>query len=89
VSLLQQSRKMIAGLLLVLMLAVTTACSPSISAQKPTDVPVAIGGSQGYYAQLERGNTVAGQDFGQWVTKTAKGLVQDAYQGTGSKAPSL
>ncbi len=78
-SLLQQSRKIIAGLLLVLMLAVTTACAPSVSAQKPSNVPVAIGGSQGYYAQLERGNTAAGQDFGQWVTKTAQGLVQDAY----------
>ena len=78
-SLLQQSRKMIAGLLLVLMLVVTTACGPSVSAQKPTNVPVAIGGSQGYYAQLELGNTASGQDFGQWVTKTAKGLVQDAY----------
>jgi hypothetical protein len=78
VSLLQQSRKIIAGVLLVLMLAVTTACAPSVSAQKPSDVPVA-GGSQGYYAQLERGNTVAGQDFGKWVTLTAQGLVQDAY----------
>jgi len=78
VSLLQHSRKMIVGLLLVLTLAVTTACA-SVSAQKPTNVPVAIGGTQGYYAQLERGNTVAGQDFGQWVTKTAQGLVQDAY----------
>ena len=62
-SLLQQSRQIIAGVLLVLMLAVTTACAPSVSAQKPSDVPAAIGGSQGYYAQLERGNTVAGQDL--------------------------
>lgn len=79
VSLLQQSRKIIAGLCLVLMLAVTTACSTGVSAQKPTNSPVAIGGSPSYYAQLERGNTSAGQDFGQWITKTAKGLVQDAY----------
>jgi hypothetical protein len=79
VSLLQQSRKLVAGLILVFILAVNTACTPGVSAQKPTNAPVAIGGSQGYYTQLERGNTIAGQDFGQWVTKTAKGLVQDAY----------
>jgi ABC-type phosphate/phosphonate transport system substrate-binding protein len=79
VSLLQQSRKIIAGVLLVLMLVVTTACGSSVSAQKPSNVPVAIGGSQSNYAQLERGNTVAGEDFGKWVTLTAQGLVQDAY----------
>jgi len=79
VNLFQQSRKIIVGLFLVLMLVVTTACGSSVSAQKPTNVPVAIGDSQGYYTQLERGNTAVGQDFGQWVTKTASGLVQDAY----------
>lgn len=31
------------------------------------------------YAQIEQGNTRAGQDFGAWVTQTAGGLVQDAY----------
>lgn len=78
-SLFQQSRKIIAGFLLVLILSFTTACSGGPSAQKPTNLPVAIGGSPSYYAQLQRGNTTAGQDFGQWVTQTAKGLVQDAY----------
>ncbi|NJM60257.1 MAG: hypothetical protein HC849_08820 [Oscillatoriales cyanobacterium RU_3_3] len=78
-SLFQQSRKIIAGFLLVLILSFTTACSGGPSAQKPTNLPVAIGGSPSYYAQLQRGNTQAGQDFGQWVTQTAKGLVQDAY----------
>ncbi|MCU0546479.1 MAG: hypothetical protein MUE44_30660 [Oscillatoriaceae cyanobacterium Prado104] len=78
-SLFQQSRKIIAGLLLVLMLSFTTACSGGPSAQKPTNLPTVIGGSPSYYAQLQRGNTQAGQDFGQWVTQTAKGLVQDAY----------
>jgi hypothetical protein len=79
VSLFQQSRKIIAGLLLALMLTITTACGTGASAQKPGNLPVVVGGSPSYYAQLERGNTAAGQDFGQWVTKTAKGLVQDAY----------
>jgi hypothetical protein len=79
VSLFQQSHKIIAGLLLVLVLSFTTACSGGPSAQKPTNLPVAVGGSPGYYAQLQRGNTQTGQDFGQWVMQTAKGLVQDAY----------
>ena len=78
-SLLQQSRQIIVGLLLVLILSFTTACTTSVSAQKPMNAPVAIGGSRGSYAQLEQGNTAAGQDFGKWVTKTANGLVQDAY----------
>ncbi|MCM1983765.1 hypothetical protein [Lyngbya confervoides] len=34
-------------------------------------------GSQ--YAQIEQGNTPAGQDFGAWVMQTATGLIQDAY----------
>jgi hypothetical protein len=28
---------------------------------------------------LERGDTVAGQQYGQWVVQTARGLVRDAY----------
>jgi len=79
VNLFQQTRKIVAGLLLVLMLSFTTACTTSVSAQKPMNAPVAISGSKGNYAQLEQGNTAAGQDFGKWVTKTANGLVQDAY----------
>ncbi|HLO48585.1 MAG TPA: hypothetical protein VK211_09250 [Kamptonema sp.] len=78
-SLFQQSRKIITGLILVLVLTISTACAGAPSAQKPTNLPVAVGGSPSYYAQLQRGNTVGGQDFGNWVTQTAKGLVQDAY----------
>lgn len=77
-SLLQQSRKILVSLLLVLMLTVTTACGGApTTAQKPTLPPNAIGSVN--YGQLERGNTTAGQDFGSWVVQTAKGLVQDAY----------
>lgn len=78
-SLFQQSRRIITGLLLVLVLTISTACASAPSAQKPTNLPVAIGGSPSYYAQLQRGNTAAGQDFGNWVTQTAKGMVKDAY----------
>lgn len=78
-SLFQQSRKIITGLILVLVLTISTACAGAPSAQKPSNLPVAIGGSPSYYAQLQRGNTAVGQDFGNWVTQTAKGLVKDAY----------
>jgi hypothetical protein len=30
-------------------------------------------------AQLERGNTPAGQSFGNWVVQTSRGLVKDVY----------
>ncbi|GAB4385671.1 MAG: hypothetical protein Kow00121_50870 [Elainellaceae cyanobacterium] len=31
------------------------------------------------YSQIERGNTSAGQNFGDWVVQTASGLIKDAY----------
>jgi hypothetical protein len=31
------------------------------------------------YGALERGDTAQGQNFGDWVVKTSKGLIQDAY----------
>lgn len=31
------------------------------------------------YEQLERGDTAAGQTYGDWVVKTAQGLITDAY----------
>jgi hypothetical protein len=69
-------RKVLTALVLVLVLTVTTACGGATTAQRPTDLP-AISGS--HYAQLERGNSSAGQSFGDWVVSTAKGVVQDAY----------
>lgn len=76
----QHSRRVIAGLILVLVLTVSTACSAGPSAQKPTNLPVAVGGSPSYYTQqLQRGNTAVGQDFGAWVVQTAKGVIKDAY----------
>jgi len=46
-------------------------------AKQPTNLPVIS--RTGDYALLARGNSAAGQDFGNWVVQTAKGLVQDAY----------
>ena len=56
---------------LVLLLTVATGCS---AAQATAPATSSIG-----YSQLERGNSVAGQEYGDWVVSAAKGLVSDAY----------
>ncbi len=76
-TLIQQLRKVLTALVLVFVLTTTAACS-GVQAKQPTTLPAASGASD-YYVQLERGNTLQGQDFGNWVISTAKGLVQDAY----------
>jgi hypothetical protein len=75
-SLFQQTRKLLTALVLVLVLTITTACGGTAQATKPNSLPALSGTS---YAQLERGSTQSGQEFGSWVMQTAKGLVQDAY----------
>lgn len=75
----QKSRKIITGLMLVLVLTISTACAGAPTAQRPTNLPVAIDSNSNYYAQLQRGNTPVGQDFGNWVMQTAKNVVQDVY----------
>lgn len=76
-SLLQQIRKTVTALILVLILTTTAACSSTVQAKQPANLPATSSG--GTYAQLERGNTPAGQDFGAWVVQKANGLVKDAY----------
>ncbi len=76
-NLLQQMRKVITALVLVLVLTTTAACSSAVQAKQPA-TPSLVS-NNGAYTQLERGNTAVGQDFGNWVTQTAKGLVQDTY----------
>jgi len=57
-----------------LMLLTTSACGGSSQARQtsPLSPPLA-------YDQLERGDTSAGEHYGQWVVETARGLVSDAY----------
>jgi hypothetical protein len=75
VNFLKQSRQFLTALVLILVLTITTACAgPSVATQRP-EVP-----SVGQISpQLQRGNTSAGQKYGDWVVQTAKGLVKDAY----------
>lgn len=70
----QRSRRWMASLAtalcLVTLLTVTTGCSTAT-----TEAP----SSAISYGQLERGNSTAGQEYGDWVVSTAQGLVSDAY----------
>jgi len=76
VSLLRHIQKILTAFILILVLSTTTACSSAVQAKNPALPTV---GSTQSYTQLARGNTATGQDFGNWVVQTAKGLVQDAY----------
>lgn len=71
-------RQILMTFVLILVLTTTVACSAGVQAKQPTQLPPGISRS-GEYALLERGNSVQGQDFGNWVVRTAKGIVQDAY----------
>lgn len=72
---LKQSRQFLTALVLILVLTITTACAgPSVATQRPQQPSVGQ-----ISTQLQRGNTSAGQKYGDWVVQTAKGLVKDAY----------
>ena len=68
-------RHLITTALLILVVTTTAACSSSPTATIPSpnlDRTEA-------YTQLERGDSVAGQQFGDWVVSTSQGLIKDAY----------
>ncbi len=71
----QRSRRWLAtvatAVSLMLLLTVATGCTAA-KATSPVTAPVG-------YSQLERGNSTAGQEYGEWVIGAAKGLVADAY----------
>lgn len=75
-SLIRLSRNFFTALALILVLATTSACGAATQAR--TDAPTQLNPSMSY-AQLERGNTGAGQEFGNWAVQTATGLIKDAY----------
>ncbi|GAB4525309.1 MAG: hypothetical protein Tsb0014_04580 [Pleurocapsa sp.] len=68
-------RRFLASTLLILVLVTTTACSSGTTATVPNPT---VDRTQAY-TQLERGNSLAGQKFGDWVISTSKGLINDAY----------
>ena len=69
------SRFVIAALLVLTIATTTTACSSGTTATLPS----ATTDRTSAYTQLERGNSVAGQKFGDWVVSTSQGLISDSY----------
>ena len=72
-NLLRSIRHMVIALSLALLVFTTACSSSSVQSKSPALLP----GSA--YTQIERGDTGSGQTFGNWVVKTANGLVSDAY----------
>jgi hypothetical protein len=66
----------IALMLLMLSLTLLTACGSGTQTQVSN--PVKITQSSGY-SLLALGDSAKGQDFGNWVIQTSKGLIKDAY----------
>ena len=66
----QRARQWLSALALVLLLTVSTGCTATAEAPTTTNVG---------YSQLERGNSDAGQAYGDWVVNAAQGLISDAY----------
>jgi hypothetical protein len=77
VSFWQRSRQIVAAVVLFLTLTITTACASAPAAKDVSQLP--IGTRNEIYSQIERGNSLAGQRFGDWVVQTSQGLISDAY----------
>jgi hypothetical protein len=67
------------ALSLILLVTLISACGGGTVTQADRTTTPALVGRDVTYAELERGNTPAGENFGKWVVQTSKGLVQDAY----------
>jgi len=71
-------RQSLTCIVLVLVLAFTTACSGVATRSPQASVPANIDRSI-EYGQLARGDSATGQEFGNWVVEASKGLVKDAF----------
>ncbi len=71
-------RQSLTALALILVLAFTTACS-GVAAQSPQASYSSSPERSTAYGQLARGNSASGQEFGNWVVETSKGLIKDAF----------
>jgi hypothetical protein len=70
-------RQFLATFCLLLVIVTTTACSSAVA--KNPNTSVIVPNRTEAYSQLERGNSLAGQKFGNWVVQTSQGLVSDSY----------
>ena len=64
-------RTTVVACMLAIMVLTTAACSSPTLTDSSRTLPA--------YEQLERGDTAAGQTYGDWVVETAQGLITDAY----------
>lgn len=72
-------RQSLIAIVLVCVLAFTSACNGNAVARSPqanssTKLDRSIG-----YGQLSRGNSDAGEEFGSWAVEASKGLIKDAF----------
>lgn len=72
---LREFRRFLATTLSILLVVTTTACSTSTTATLPNPT---LDRTEAY-SQLERGNSLAGQKFGDWVVNTSQGMITDSY----------
>lgn len=74
----QYLRRILIVITLTFLLSTTTiACSNTAQQDQVSFQPQAEHNLD--YGQLARGDTAAGQNFGDWVVRTSQGLIQDAY----------
>lgn len=71
-------RQVLTAFVLVGILVFSTACN-AVSTRLPDTNTSAKAERSLQYGQLARGDSAAGQDFGDWVVKTSQGLIKDAY----------
>lgn len=70
-------RQSLMALVLVCVLAFSTACSSVTSRSPQANYPES--NPKVAYGQLARGNSASGQEFGNWVVEASKGLIKDAF----------
>lgn len=71
-------RQSLTALVLVLVLAFTTACSGTATKAPQANYPSSIDRSIDY-GQIARGDSASAQEFGNWVVETSRGLIKDAF----------
>lgn len=76
-SLIQRSQRLLTAIALTVVLMFTAACGAGVDQADRALAP--SNQTSIAYQQLERGNTTAGQSFGDWVLQTGRGLFSDAY----------
>lgn len=75
----QKGRQLLTALILVLVLVTSTACAGTTQAkQLPDNNRTAVSNPFSFDAP-QRGNSLSGQNFGDWVVQTSKGIIKDAY----------